>query len=131
MSRIIIPGKPVPKGRPRFTKTGRTYTPKATELFERRVSTVAALQADEIYSGSVELKIWISFPLLVGGTERKRVGDLDNYAKSIADGLNGILYEDDRQIQSLTVQRTYGSLEGWCAVEVTESEELAEAPLWT
>jgi crossover junction endodeoxyribonuclease RusA len=32
-------------------------------------------------------------------------GDLDNYAKSILDGMNGVAYIDDKQICSLSIQR--------------------------
>ena len=36
--KIIIPGKPTPKGRPRFSrKTGRTYTPADTGRYEKLV----------------------------------------------------------------------------------------------
>ncbi|MFB5664370.1 RusA family crossover junction endodeoxyribonuclease [Alteribacillus sp. HJP-4] len=34
---------------------------------------------------------------LCGGNQ----GDIDNYAKSITDGLNRIAYKDDRPIQSM------------------------------
>ena len=36
--KITIPGKPTPKGRPRFSrKTGRTYTPAVTGSYEKLV----------------------------------------------------------------------------------------------
>ena len=36
--KIVIPGKPTPKGRPRFSrKTGRTYTPSDTGRYEKLV----------------------------------------------------------------------------------------------
>ena len=35
-------------------------------------------------------------------------GDVDNLAKSILDGLNGVLYLDDKQIVDLHIRRCYG-----------------------
>ena len=32
-------------------------------------------------------------------------GDIDNYAKSILDGLNGVAYTDDKQIVSLELRK--------------------------
>jgi Holliday junction resolvase RusA-like endonuclease len=33
--------------------------------------------------------------------ESKLRGDLDNYVKSLLDGLNGVAYEDDKQVVNL------------------------------
>jgi Holliday junction resolvase RusA-like endonuclease len=44
-------------------------------------------------------------------TQRRLTGDLDNYAKSILDGIvKGGLIEDDSQIDQLRIGRNYGSL---------------------
>jgi Holliday junction resolvase RusA-like endonuclease len=37
------------------------------------------------------------------------VGDLDNKIKAITDGLNGIAYIDDKQINCLAADRRYGT----------------------
>ncbi len=38
-------------------------------------------------------------------TRGKRLrGDLDNYAKAIIDALQGVLYENDRQVETITVR---------------------------
>jgi len=36
---------------------------------------------------------------------RGRSGDVDNYCKSILDGLNGVAYEDDDQVVELLVKK--------------------------
>ena len=36
---------------------------------------------------------------------RGRSGDVDNYSKSILDGLNGVAYEDDDQVVELQVRK--------------------------
>src|SRR5687767_1434534 len=35
---VTITGNPVPKGRPRFSKSGHVYTPKETEVAERAIA---------------------------------------------------------------------------------------------
>ena len=34
---FVVSGQPIGKGRPRFTKTGRVYTPQKTKEYETRV----------------------------------------------------------------------------------------------
>jgi Holliday junction resolvase RusA-like endonuclease len=41
----------------------------------------------------------------------KRRRDLDNIAKSILDGCNGVLWDDDAQVDGLTVVRRDGPFE--------------------
>jgi hypothetical protein len=36
MTTFVIPGPPIPKGRPRMARSGHVYTPKRTEEAERR-----------------------------------------------------------------------------------------------
>lgn len=38
---VNIPGQPVPKGRPRFTKGGFAYTPDKTRKYEKLVASLA------------------------------------------------------------------------------------------
>jgi Holliday junction resolvase RusA-like endonuclease len=47
--------------------------------------------------------------------------DIDNIFKSIADGLNGIVYHDDCQIVSINVKKVYSCQAG---VDVMVREEL-------
>lgn len=41
----------------------------------------------------------------------RRPGDLDNYVKAISDGLNGIAWQDDRQVVKLFASLKRGSPE--------------------
>lgn len=47
--------------------------------------------------------------------------DLDNLAKSVLDGLNGVIWQDDSQIVSLHLTKVYASAPG---VDVYIREEL-------
>lgn len=100
MSKVsfTIEGHPVGKQRPRVAK-GHAYTPKKTRDYEELVAQCAALAmgATETFSGEVVL----SLRAFVAG----RAPDLDNIMKSVADGMNGIVYEDDHQIASAFLSR--------------------------
>jgi len=100
--KIIIPGRPVPKERPRLTVDGRKkyiYTPRETSKFEKQVALAALAAANgRILLGDLSICIKLYFA-------NKRYGDLDNYAKSILDGLQGTLFENDKQVSKLHIER--------------------------
>jgi Holliday junction resolvase RusA-like endonuclease len=97
--RFTVEGVPRPKARARRGAGGRWYTPQATKAYEEAVGWAArAAGVHEPCDGGVRLDIVLWMP------DRRR-RDLDNCAKSICDGLNGIVYLDDSQIIELTVRR--------------------------
>jgi len=95
-----IPGTPIPKGRPRFSKSGHAYTPARTKGYEQ---TVKWLLVSDMHLTSTEIipkDADVYMELLFRVTKRHRA-DLDNLVKAFSDAANGILYEDDRQITHL------------------------------
>jgi len=114
---------PVGKGRPRFTRSGHVFTPKKTKDFEKKV---AARASDEMVSlgldpFTVPCKVYIlaqhpipkSWPKKrVEAATRGEVvpgkPDIDNVAKLILDALNGVCFEDDKQVEMLKVTKKYG-----------------------
>ena len=57
---------------------------------------------------------------------RSRVPDIDNLAKFALDGLNELIYEDDRQVVKLTVYKlldNHGLCEGRTRIIITPFEE--------
>jgi crossover junction endodeoxyribonuclease RusA len=93
----VIPGRPVPKGRPRFSK-GHAYTPEKTRMYEELVG----WKAKQVIQKPLKKNIAVYITIYASS---KIQGDLDNYAKSILDGMNGVAYIDDKQICSLSIQR--------------------------
>ena len=47
-------------------------------------------------------------------------GDVDNYTKSILDGLNGIAYQDDKQVHHLEVVLTKADYDTYMEFGQTE-----------
>jgi Holliday junction resolvase RusA-like endonuclease len=138
---FTVPGVPVGKGRPRFARRGAhvaTYTPAKTVSYENLVKHYAFL----IMAGRAPLKrpialavdIYMPIPAswskkrhqlavcgLIGATTKP---DWDNVSKLTADALNGIIYDDDKQIVRAMVTKQYGLIP---RVEVRVQEYEKEA----
>lgn len=139
MVHFHIDGEAVAKGRPKFSQMGgfvRTYTPKKTIDYESRVRATAkaAMGPTDLLETAVGVYLYIRLPIpasyskkrkeaCLSGREKpiKKNGDIDNLAKSILDGMNGVIYKDDCQIVSLHVTKVYASGSG---VDVLVREEL-------
>lgn len=106
------------KERPRSGKGGRMFTPPETRKFEAKVREWAEAQGE----------VCVRFPLRVSLTVFEETdnedylaypyrfntkGDVDNLAKSVLDGINGVLYVDDKQIAKLNIARQYSKNPGF------------------
>ena len=118
-----IPGEPQGKGRPRFSTRGgfvKTYTPEKTASYENFVKVCYLNEFHDFkITGEIDAKIIAYFPIPKNFSKKKRQlasygeirpakkPDCDNIAKIILDSLNGIAYEDDKQIIDLKVSKFY------------------------
>ena len=135
MLTIEVPGNPVPKGRPRFSR-GRVFTPKRTSDYEAGIAIAASeamkLAGIEKISRLVEVTVTavIEIPKSYRGKKRTDAllgcscpsGDVDNYAKSALDGLNSVVFDDDKQVVKLTACKRWGE-EGMTLIKVKPSVE--------
>lgn len=102
---FTIKGPGVPKGRPRFTRQGRAYTPKVTENFEKWVranakQTMMRNSVRMIESGAVSIKIMFRFAPPASWSNKRRQAaiaarapkitktDLDNLVKADINAMN-------------------------------------------
>jgi Holliday junction resolvase RusA-like endonuclease len=131
-----IIGNPHAKGRPRFSRAGgfvKTYTDAKTKSYEELVTFSAkqAMGSSEPIKTSLDAFLFFSIPIpksyskkrteaCLSGLERPMKKDLDNLCKSVLDGMNRIVYEDDGQIVSLHCTKFYG--EPFVEVLIKESE---------
>lgn len=120
---FTVPGAPVPKGRPRVTRTGHAYTPKRTHDYEKHVVECyeQALPDDEPIPAGVPVVVDIRcvMPYPKSATKKQRQHaehvkkpDVDNLAKGVLDALNGRAWTDDSQIAALMVIKRYGDVPG-------------------
>jgi len=116
-----IPGKPVPKGRPRFA--GRAgcsgapvvYTPKTTAEYERKVRRAAEEQMtlhryDPTEDAlALEVIFYMRRPKSVPPSRRfpSVKPDIDNLLKAVVDGMNGVVYADDKLVVDVHVAKRY------------------------
>ena len=112
--------RPVPKSRPRITKTGQAYTPKRTKEFEDflRSEATAMMIEEELapLEGPIFATMIFGFACPKSASKKKREEllagyhtvrpDLDNLTKTI-DAFNGVIWKDDSQIMSITEQKCY------------------------
>lgn len=125
--KFTVYGKPVAKGRPRFSNRGgfvRSYTPEKTINYENlvKLSFIEQVEDKKKLEGMIYAEIIAYFPIPKSTSKKNaelmrnceimhtKKPDCDNLAKSILDALNGIAYDDDSQVCSLLVSKFYGDV---------------------
>ena len=101
---------PVPASRPRVTRWSTYYGKKYTNFKEEMLS----LTSDIVFTpleGNIFAQLQFNVPIPKSWTKKKKEAkngaycdnhaDIDNYCKAILDSLNGVYYEDDKQIVML------------------------------
>jgi len=129
---FTIKGEPKGKGRPRFTKTGRVYTPAETSQYEALVG-LSYRNSAKGYKFTSPVRVTIkAFHKPPKGKSKKVVEDMlngrilptkkpdaDNIAKIVLDGLNKVAWDDDTQVVDVMVTKRY-SEEPMVAVIIEE-----------
>jgi Holliday junction resolvase RusA-like endonuclease len=126
---IVLPGNPIPKGRPRFRivrpKNGAEfvsiYTDAATVAFERSLAWAgkAAMRGRPPLDIALTVLVEVFLPIPEIWSNKKRLAaaagdihpigrpDADNFVKSALDALNKIVFTDDSIIVRLQVDKKY------------------------
>lgn len=131
---FLIEGEPQGKGRHRTTKSGHTYTPQKTVLYENWIKTCYLSRVGEkLLQGPIKATIeaYYTIPksksknikeqMLKGIVRPQKKPDADNVAKAICDSLNSIAYKDDAQIVDISVSKYYAE-SGFVKVILEEIE---------
>ena len=120
---ITVPGVPVPKARPRFTKTGRTYTPGKTKAYEDLIKGAggAVMDGTQPLTGPLHAVITVYLPIPKSWPTEKKLAaerldvlptgrpDIDNFVKAALDGLNGVAFVDDSQVVRMHATKFYSA----------------------
>ena len=128
---ITVSGRPVPQPRPRITRRGppRAYVPSEHPVHAYRAK--IAEQADclgcfptdkpvavEITAVFKRPKSHLRNGILKDAAPLVPPADVDNLAKAILDSLNGVAYQDDKLVTSLTVKKAYSTIAEYTDVVV-------------
>lgn len=118
---FTVPGQPVGKGRPRFTRAGHAYTPAKTASYENlvRLEFNHQFPSFEPFDGAICVEI-MAYYQIPSSFSRKRHSeaknhiirptvrpDCDNVCKAVLDALNNVAYHDDNQIVTLKACKLY------------------------
>lgn len=119
MKRIVykftVPGAPKGKARPRMMRTGHTYTPEGTAVYENLVKVSFMNEHPDVvpFDGPVTASVAAYFPIPKSWSKKKKAlaelnwihpmgkPDIDNILKIVFDGLNGVAFTDDAHIVRL------------------------------
>jgi Holliday junction resolvase len=108
--KTLIEIDPVAKQRPRYAKNGIFYTPKETKTFEKEIK-----EHCKKFLNLNRLRCLLNAIFILCSKKSQTVKrhhhtvrpDIDNLLKSVLDGMNGIIYEDDCQIVILNAIKKY------------------------
>lgn len=110
------------KSRPRAAVRGghaTIYTPSTQHKAEAAIKASAMRERlPAPFSGPVALDVFISHAMPTSWSQKKRAEmtgayvdkkpDSDNQMKTIMDALNGLLWDDDRQVAKIAYEKRYG-----------------------
>ncbi len=126
--RIIIPGNPIAKARPKFCVRGRqamAYDPQAKLMAEKRAELSFIAKQDQqedfegLFNASLIVRLWFHMPVQENASKVERNAklnglirpaikpDIDNLIKLVLDISNGQLWHDDSQIVELHAYQQY------------------------
>lgn len=117
MIHLIIAGDPIPAARPRFNKV--CYQPSRNREYRREVETAAQILMrgrDPLRGAlSVVVKLYRRYE-----PTSRNYGDVDNHLKALFDGMQGLIFKDDRQIVRCVVEKYQDKEKPRAEVFVTE-----------
>jgi len=119
---FTLAGKPMAKGRVRFTRIGHAYNPEKTVAYEGQLAFAAqtAMNGAMPTDKALLVDLCVYMPVAASWPKHKAAAaidgslrptgrpDLDNFAKML-DALNHIVWIDDSQIVTLIVQKWYST----------------------
>lgn len=120
MFEFVVYGKPQGKARPRVVN-GHAFTPKKTKEYETaiKLAFLKRHRGEPRLQGAVCLKLFIGFQIpkafskekhehaLAGWIKPTVKPDIDNIVKAYMDALNGLAWEDDKQVTALYCFKSY------------------------
>lgn len=124
MIRVVVPGQPIAKGRPKFAVINghaHAFTPAKTVAYEGLIARAGhdAMGEAPLLDGPIAITVFAHFQMPKAWSQKRRSAALlspewhtgrpdgDNILKAAGDGLNGIVWRDDSQIASAQIVKVY------------------------
>lgn len=119
--RFEVAGEVIGKGRPRFTRSGRTYTPKKTLDYEKTIKRAYLNKYTYLSKKSLRIKICAYLEvakshskvkkqkMLANELQCTKKPDVDNIVKVVLDALNKVAYQDDTQVVELVAIKRWSN----------------------
>ena len=144
---FIIPGRPIGKARARVNRNGHCWTPDKTTDYERKIKMAYWTKyRNQMFAGdkALAIDIVLYYVRTKNMSKKKRMlaqkgilrplvkPDIDNVIKAILDGLNGLAFEDDKQIVQVTSEKWYDGTDkndGFAEVTIKGWDEYDESGL--
>lgn len=118
---FVVDGRPVGKARPRWVR-GHMYTPESTREYEKKIRECYEQSGGKKFPEDCYIGVHVIcyYPIPKSAPKKKlmdmRQGvlrpavkpDIDNVLKTVLDGLNGVAYEDDKQVVRCSISKHYG-----------------------
>lgn len=127
MHRIVFDIDPVPASRPRVTQYGTYYSEKYDQ-FRKDMAKLLLGARKKLYAEPLKLDVTFSITIPKSYSQKKRDEmdgtycvsniDLDNLEKALYDSMNGVVYEDDKQIVEHTTRKKWVAGRGSIKVEI-------------
>ena len=119
------------KGRPRFGG-GHAYTDKRTRDYEELIAEEYRISGGKMFDGAVSIKVAALFPVPKRASKKDKElmlndkirptkrPDIDNILKAVLDALNGIAYDDDAYVVSVSGKKIYADNPEQLIIEVRQ-----------
>lgn len=120
---ITVTGEPVPKQRPRMTRTGHVYTPSKTKHQEAEIALAWVRKYGSLKTDKpVRIECLFYMKKAKGCRDEvpQKRPDVDNLLKTVFDGLNNVAYFDDKQIYDEHGVKLWGEPRTVIRLEVME-----------
>lgn len=115
---IVIPGKPIPLKRPRFSKTGSVYNSQSHEMLIIFLDIKKQWGSRPLLMQPIHIDIIFVFKIPESYSALKQRAmknsfhcirpDIDNLVKTYLDIMTGACYNDDKIIASISAKKIYG-----------------------
>lgn len=70
---VFFPFEPQVKQRPRFTKYGHAYTPKATQEYEKKIAEYYMSQTEDFYDSAIKVRLIFNMPIPKSTTKKREL----------------------------------------------------------